>query len=187
MVNVKLSGERIILTKGEKNFDLAYKHIAEVKASLAELAPWLDWATSSYKVEDSYEYLLHCDEQWNNAKEYNYIIEDYKGNFMGTISALNIVPTSKCAEIGYWLSTKYTGKGYMQEAVKLLEKELFKEGFNRIVIQTDVLNLKSAGVAQKTGYILEGVQRQKIWSDTQKRYRDINLFSKLKEDYEKNL
>lgn len=68
----------------------------------------------------------------------------------------------------------------MQEAVSLLEKEFFEQGINRIVIKTDILNVKSANVAQRCGYILEGVLRQESFSKNEQRYRDINVFSKLR-------
>ena len=70
----------------------------------------------------------------------------------------------------------------MHEAVSLIETELFDNDFNRLVIHTDVLNLKSANVAQKMGYVHEGILRQEIYSEPNNRYRDINVFSKLKSD-----
>ena len=99
---------------------------------------------------------------------------------MGMISALNINENAKSMEIGYWISSRFCGKGYMQEAVSLLEKEFFEQGINRIVIKTDILNVKSANVAQRCGYILEGVLRQESFSKNEQRYRDINVFSKLR-------
>lgn len=70
----------------------------------------------------------------------------------------------------------------MGEALALIEEELFVNDFNRIVIHTDVLNYHSANVAIKAGYKLEGVLRQNIYSEPNKRYRDQNVFSKLKSD-----
>ncbi len=179
----KLCGERIFLTKAEKSFDMAQKHFTEVHASLPEISPWLGWATPEYKIEDSYEYLLGCSQKWSEGEDYTYIIGNDLSRFMGTISVFNIKEKDKSVEVGYWLSTKYVGNGYMQEAVALIEKEFFGLGINRIVIQTDVLNLKSANVAQKKGYVFEGIQRQANWFESEKRYRDINIFSKLKSEY----
>jgi len=64
----------------------------------------------------------------------------------------------------------------------LIEKELFENGFNRIVIHTDALNVKSANVAKRLGYVHEGVLRQDRYSETRKCFRDTNVFSKLKSD-----
>lgn len=182
-----LRGNRIILQKAIKTLKMAQTHNQEVKKSLAELSPWLGWATQTYRAEDSYEYLQGCIQEWEKGKEFNYMILDENKNFMGMISALNIKEKDKCLEIGYWISSAYAGNGYMQEAVKLLEKEFFGLGINRIVIHTDVLNKKSANVPQKLGYVLEGVQRQSQWNEKEKTYRDINTFSKLRSEYEQSL
>ncbi len=182
-----LKGKRITLQKAIKSFEMAQAHNHEVKKSLAELSPWLGWACPTYKVEDSYEYLQGCVHEWDKGTEFNYMILDENKNFMGMISALNVREKDKCLEIGYWISTSYAGKGYMQEAVKLIEKEFFDLGINRIVIHTDVLNKKSANVPQKLGYVLEGIQRQALWNKKEQKFRDINTFSKLRIEYEQSL
>lgn len=182
-----LKGQRITLQKAVKSFEMAQAHNHEVKKSLAELSPWLNWACPSYKVEDSYEYLQGCVQEWEKSLGFNYVILDENKNFMGMISALNVKEKDKCLEIGYWISSAYAGKGYMQEAVKLIEKEFFGLGFNRIVIHTDVLNKKSANVAQKLGYVLEGIERQSLWNKKEQKFRDINIFSKLRSEYEQSL
>ncbi len=182
-----LKGQRITLQKAVKSFEMAQRHNQEVKKSLAELSPWLSWATQDYTIEDSYEYLQGCEQEWEKGIGFNYMILDENKNFMGMISALNVKEVDKKLEIGYWISSSYVGKGYMQEAVKLIEKEFFGLGINRIVIHTDVLNKKSANVPQKLGYILDGIQRQSLWNKKEQRYRDINTFSKLRSEYEQNL
>lgn len=178
-----LHGKRIVLVKAEKSFEMAKLHIAEVQDSLPELSPWLGWATPEYKIEDSYEYLLGCNQKWEEGANFTYVITTEDIPFMGTISVFNIKEKDKCVEIGYWISTKYAGNGYMQEAVSLIEKEFFGLGLNRLVIHTDVLNIKSANVAKKCGYILDGIQRQNNWVVAEERYRDTNTFSKLKSEY----
>ncbi len=180
----KITSSRIFLIKIEKSFNMAQKHYTEVHRSLPELSPWLEWATPQYKIEDSYEYILKCHQEWDKGQDYTYAINNHLDNFMGTISVFNIKEKDKSIEFGYWISTQYAGNGYMQEAVSLLEKEFFNMGINRIVIHTDVLNLKSANVAVKRGFTLEGIQRQKTWFEAEQRYRDINTFSKLKKEYQ---
>lgn len=182
-----IKGQRITLQKAVKSFATAQAHNQEVKKSLPELSPWLGWATEDYKIEDSYEYLQGCVQEWEKGNEFNYMILDENKNFMGMISALNVKEKDRNLEIGYWISTTHAGNGYMQEAVKLLEKEFFGLGINRIVIHTDVLNKKSANVPQKLGYVLEGIQRQSLWNKKEQRFRDINTFSKLSNEYEQNL
>jgi len=59
-------------------------------------------------------------------------------------------------EIGYWLRTSETGKGYMHEAIALLEQYAFTVlGANRIAITAASTNHKSCLVATASGYQLE--------------------------------
>lgn len=178
-----ITGTRIILKKADKTFKQAQISLAEVDASRAELYPWLGWASPSYGLEDAYEYLQGCDKEWKEGKGYNYMLCDLSGQFMGMISALNVNEDCKSLEIGYWISTRFAGRGFMKEAVRLIEKEFFALGINRIAIHTDVLNVRSANVPQKLGYRLEGILRQSSWSRAEDKFRDINVFAKLKDEY----
>ena len=90
----------------------------------------------------------------------------------------------KSGEIGYWLSNDAVGHGYMQEAIKALQAEAFKLGFNRIVIGNDTTNARSVGVAKRAGYHLDGVMRQDCWDDFHNRFRDTNVWSLLKSEWE---
>lgn len=75
-----------------------------------------------------------------------YIHNEYIGN----ISIFDINTKKKSGEIGYWLSAAHTRKGYMTEAVKILEKEAFeKMKLNRIQIKCNERNQASFGVAKK--------------------------------------
>lgn len=185
MINpaAQINGKRIILKKAEKSFKQANISLMEIKNSLMNLRPWLCWATPQYNVESCYEYLQGCEKEWSEGKGFNYMIQDLSGQFMGMISVLKVHEPHKSVEIGYWISTRFAGNGYMKEAVRLIEKEFFALGINRIVIRTDVLNKKSANVPQKLGYRLDGIMRQEVWNAAEEKFRDINVFSKLKSEY----
>lgn len=143
--------------------------------------PWLDWVADTKSMEDSLLFLEKVDKDWQDDNQFVYeIIVD--NNFIGLISVINVSWQHKKAEIGYWLDTDYTGKGYMSQAVLLIEKELFGKGFNKIVIHTDVLNIKSAAIPKRLGYKLDGILRQDVYSKPNHRFRYRNVFSKLKSD-----
>ena len=74
----------------------------------------------------------------------------------------------------------------MQEAVHALEAEGFRAGINRIVIGNDTQNPRSAHVAERCGYVLEGVMREDAWDEYHKRFRNSNVWSKLKSEWESN-
>ena len=73
-------------------------------------------------------------------------------NLIGRIRFFNI--NNKSCEIGYWLIQSENGNGYMSEALSALETELFKFGFEKIVLDIDDGNTNSENVARRNGYKL---------------------------------
>ena len=101
---------------------------------------------------------------------------------IGSIDLMGVDEQSKSGEIGYYLFDFAVGFGYMQEAVKCLEKTAFEKGLNRIVIKNDTTNTRSVNVAKQCGYHLDGVLRQDKWNGITQKFRDTNVFSKLKNE-----
>lgn len=178
----KIYGPKITLNRMEKSFEFATILTKNIVENVAELQPWLGWACSGYTIEESYEYLVFCNKSWDEGTHHTYFIADKEENFIGIIS-VKPDDNNKSAVFGYWLITSQTKKGYMQEAVILLEKELFDAGLNKLVICTDMGNNKSVAIAQKLGYHLDGILRQERYHKADETFRDINVFSKLKSEY----
>ena len=176
-----ISGQRITLKRLVPDMQTAQVMFASIDKCRDAFSPWLDWIENTNSTEDTMRFLEDVNQDWNDQKQFVYAIY-HQEIFIGLISAINVSWKNKRAEIGYWLDTDYTGNGFMAEAVSLIEKELFANDFNRIVIHTDVLNTKSANVAKRLGYVHEGVLRQELYSETQGRFRDKNVFSKLRGD-----
>src|ERR687898_3410706 len=60
-------------------------------------------------------------------------------------------------EIGYWCRTRFTGRGYVTEAVRGITAFAFEAlGARRVEIRCDSLNHPSVRVAQCAGFRLEG-------------------------------
>lgn len=177
----KLSGQRITLERPAPDMQTAQTVYAAIDNSRDVFALWLDFVRNTRKPEDTLNFLKEADKGWKTGEQFVYAVY-HRGTFAGLISAINISRPHKRAEIGYWQDVASSGRGLMTEAVSVLEKELFADGFNRIVIQTDVLNVRSAAVARRCGYVHEGVLRQERYSETRGRFRDTNVFSKLRSD-----
>ena len=182
----KIIGNRIFLERAKPSFQLAEELFVLVQASKDTLLPWLAWAANQKTPEDEYNYLLNwCDNHWQNQNGYSYVIREKEHDFaLGMIDFMNIKTTDKCGEIGYWLSINAVGKGYMHEAVQLLETEIFNQGFQRIVIRNDTRNIHSANVAKRAGYKLEGIMRQNKWSETENKFVDSNIWAKIRPEWE---
>ena len=70
-------------------------------------------------------------------------------------------------EIGYWCRTRFTRNGYVTEALRGITAFAFEHlGAQRVEIRCDALNRRSARVAERAGYSLEGELRNaEIGSD----------------------
>lgn len=178
-MKITLKGPRIKLMHLEPsmhNAKLVYD--AEIK-NKEFLLPWLLWVLDVKSPKDVHNFLIQSDKKWESGSGYEYFIV-LNDEIIGNCAAHTVDTKNRKAELGYWLAGDHRGKGYMMEAVQLLEQELFKNGINKIIIHNDVLNKGSVNVAKKLDYELEGVLKQEKWVVCENRYRDINCFAKFK-------
>ena len=179
----KIEGKRIVLERPKTTFEQAKEIFALIEVSREELRPWLGWCDKTLRAEDTFSGFLKdwCEAHWEKEEGFAYLIREKETRaFCGTVDIFKLSDEHKSGEIGYWLGTPYVGKGYMHEAVMLLEKQAFAKGCHRIVIQNATENLRSAHVAERAGYHLDGVMRQNRWSEYHQKFFDSNVWSKLK-------
>ena len=70
-------------------------------------------------------------------------------------------PDIKRAQIGYWITAPYEGRGIISKALNKFIAYLFEQlPLNKIEIHFVAANKRSAGVAAKLGFTIEGVIRQ---------------------------
>ena len=71
---------------------------------------------------------------------------------------------NKRAEIGYWISEEFEGKGITTNCVRMLTSYGFKElKLHRIEIHCSTRNAKSSSIPEKLGFKLEGVFRDSYY------------------------
>lgn len=177
----KIATQRMILEQPKPTFALAEEVHRVVMVSIENLHRWLPWAKFDYSVEEEFAYIYHVQQKWQEKTGFAYIMRDKKTQtFLGVVDLVKIDENNKVGEIGYWLSDTAIGNGYMTEAVNALETHCFAAGLNRLVIRNDTLNLRSANVAARAGYHLDGVMRQDRWDEVMQKFADSNVWSKLK-------
>lgn len=181
----KLIGKRIVLKRvlpTIKNADMVFK---VVDSDRYHLKLWVPWERTIRAVEDYFKYLLDTDDKTKKGEKIDYGIF-LNDEYIGNTGIFDISQEKKSAEIGYWLCSRFTRKGYATEAVKILEKEFFENyKLNRIQIKCDDTNKASAGVAKKCGYKLDGKIREDEYNKYQKRFVNTLVFSKLRAEYKK--
>ncbi|WP_310602101.1 GNAT family N-acetyltransferase [Anaerosporobacter sp.] len=72
----------------------------------------------------------------------------------------------KNAEISYWLSAEYRGKGIMSQVIETFTQALFSEfDIHRIWARPFERNKASQGVLKKVGFSYEGLLKQNVLKD----------------------
>ncbi len=176
----ELHGQRLVLRRTAPKWETAQSIFAAVDSDREHLEPWFPWAPMTRKSEDTMKYLFDKEDDTGKV-EYGIYID---GSFAGTIAVMNIDTEARAGELGYWLSSSFTRKGYMTEAVRTIEKAFFGSlGFNRLFLKCDSRNKASQGVARKCGYAHEGTHRQDEYSTYFGDLRNTMYFSKLQEEY----
>jgi [ribosomal protein S5]-alanine N-acetyltransferase len=89
------------------------------------------------------------------------------------------------AYLGYLLGERFTGKGYMNEAVALVLKHAFKDlKLHRVEANVQPQNTPSINVLKRCGFIKEGFSRNYLKISGQ--WRDHERWAIIKEDWIKN-
>lgn len=135
---------------------------AAVQASLAELAPFLLWATAEYDVTTARTYIAEVAEQRNRAEAFGYAVFTVAGELVGAAGLMTRMGPGTL-EIGYWIHSGHTGRGYATMAATALARVgLSMSGIERVVIRHDAANVASGRVAAKAGFVeVDRVERKR--------------------------
>ncbi len=178
-----LEGKLIQLQKTHATFELADALYKLIDRNRKHLLPWIEIANPENlsSREEAFLHLIKLVDKWNEQIDFTYLIFENKTfRLIGTIGVHQPFPAHKGIELHFWLGNEYCKKGYMREAVKLIENEFFFLEFERISIKSDVENYATRNLAIKSGYRLEGTLRHSGWCNQFRMYRDYNIFAKLK-------
>jgi len=73
-------------------------------------------------------------------------------------------------ELGFWTAKEHRGRGYMTEAARHVARWAFTGlGVERLVWRAEVGNVGSRAVAEKAGFLVEGVQRSGLLNNGTRR------------------
>lgn len=131
-----------------------------VDSSRQHLRHWLDWVDKTTKPEHTLQFLQQAIQN-QNSQEGLALGIFYKRHIIGGIGMHHWDHTLKKAQLGYWISKEFEGKGIIHECLLRFIDFLFnKVGLNKIEIHFIPENKRSAKVAERIGCKIEGVLRQ---------------------------
>lgn len=155
---------------------------AAVLDSLAELRPWMPWAQHTPTVDDNEVYAREAHVRFLKREDLPFLIFHKESNIMVGSSGLHRINWAvPKVEIGYWVRTPYAGQGYITEAVAALTDFAFTTlAAHRVEIRCDARNERSAAVARRSGFTLEGILRCEDRCPLTNELRDTMVFAKVK-------
>lgn len=88
------------------------------------------------------------------------VVERETGRFVGGVGVARTHWQRRSTEIGYGICDRARGRGYAAEAARAVaEWVLLKQAFNRVELFAATENTRSQRVAEKAGFVREGVAR----------------------------
>lgn len=144
------------------------------------LIPQFTRVVSPYTRELAVDFVRSSPFTFTERRAIQFAIEYGVGdskNFAGAMSLHSINLSDHCAELGYWMTPGFRGKGVCSVAARLLaEFALETIGFQRIEALVDTENIASEKVLLSAGFLFEGTLHKKVTrpDGTQK---DMKIFA----------
>ena len=149
--------------------------------SLEELKPWMPFAQTMPTLEGSERFAREGRIDFLNRRQlYLRIFNKNTGDFIGASGLHRINWELRNFEIGYWVRSTCAGKGYITEAVNGITDFAIRElEANRLEIRCSARNTKSAAVAERAGYTLDGILRKECRGEDGELH-DTKIYAKVR-------
>lgn len=155
---------------------------AAVTESISELSSAMTWCQDGYSMEKSAAFVSSCHIRWHDGDEYTFVIFDAKDRrLLGSVGINHINRTHGFGNLGYWVRSTRTNRGFASAAVRLASRFALKDlGLHRLEMVVSAANVPSQRVAQKAGAKFEGLLRKRIM--LQGKLHDAALYSLISSD-----
>ncbi|MEH7235185.1 GNAT family N-acetyltransferase [Bacillus sp. JJ1562] len=152
-----------------------------IKASITELKPWMPFAQNEQSEQDVELNIRSSHISFLKREDLRLLVFlKETGEFIASSGLHRINWDVPKFEIGYWIDSRYSGKGYMTEAVKGIADFAFRElNARRVEIRCDEENIKSRAIPQKIGFVLEGILINDDISPGTNEIRNTCIYAKI--------
>jgi RimJ/RimL family protein N-acetyltransferase len=151
----QLDGGHIELQRGRP--ELSEAIYDATMASFDELHQWMMWANDLPTRAALGEFLIAAETLFDRDEDWNYaLVEKLTGDVVGS-AGLHFKGDPQSREIGYWVRSDRTGRGYATSAARALSEAAFRFlPIDRVTIRMDKANVASASVPPRIGFRLLG-------------------------------
>jgi ribosomal-protein-serine acetyltransferase len=130
-----------------------------VQASLTTLSAWMSWATSDYTEASALGWMAHS----RATGQRPFLIRDPTRAIVGGCGLQQADDANRSIQLGYWLGSAHTGRGYVTRAARLLIAHALDDlDYHRVEILIAVDNERSRRVVERLGAPLEATLRERI-------------------------
>jgi ribosomal-protein-serine acetyltransferase len=151
-----------------------------IRESIDELRPWMPWVHPEVpQPRDTEIWCRNAAVKFLAREQFHFALylKDTE-TYVGSCSIHRSNLAVPWVEIGYWLRTAQTGKGYMTESLAGVAEFAFTRlNAVRVEVRCDEKNLKSQRVAERGGFELEGTLRN-IERNPLGELRDTRVYAK---------
>ena len=162
--------------------DVAALHEA-IGISLEDLSPWLPWV-EDYDRGVSQRFVRESVGAWADRRAYDFTVRpiDELDRHLGNVSIWSTSHQNAIGEVGYWIRSDETGKGYATEATTRVVQIGFEEmGLHKVQLRIALGNTRSERIARAVGFAHEGVLRDEVKVGNQ--WLDHSVWSMLESEW----
>ena len=182
MLPERLGTERLILRRFHRR-DVD-EMTSAVLSSLPDLERYLPWAHRGYGRDDAAAYIRDSVQAWKERRAFDFAIRfrDNPRVHIGNISIWHVSRLGRTGEIGYWIRSDHTTNGVATEATQaMMEAGFDRLALHKIVLRIAVGNRASERIAEKLGFVREGVLREELL--IKGKWTDHTLYSILEHEF----
>ncbi|RFB10232.1 N-acetyltransferase [Bacillus sp. HNG] len=152
-----------------------------IKVSINELKPWMPFAQKEQSEQDVELNIRESHLSFLKREDLRLLVFlKETGEFVASSGLHRIDWAVPKFEIGYWIDSRFSGKGYMTEAVKGIADFAFNElNARRVEIRCDEKNRKSRAIPQKLGFTLEAILKNDDVSPETNELRNTCIYAKI--------
>lgn len=155
-----------------------------VMESLEDLKPWMPWAHHDIAPESEEGIARRMHANFVAREDLPlFILKKDSGEFVGGTGLHRFDWNVPRFEIGYWVRTRFGGKGYITEAAAGVANFAFEKLYaERVEIHVDERNERSWRVAERLNFKLEGAIRNHA-RDVNGKLKTTRIYAKLRAEW----